>query len=213
MTQAVIFDCWGTLFKNKRGNPYKRLLKRFGHNLGDYEATKKVERNFMLEKHEDFDEPLKRLFEELGVEYSEETFKEAKELLATGMDARPFPDTLQVLEKLRENYRLGLITNTDYFGFHMLKEKYSLEDLFNQIVTSYRVGALKPDKEIFERMLEELNVGKSEVIMVGDSLEKDTKAAENYGIEGVLIDRDREHPDYPNRIESLRELEDRLNDV
>ena len=49
-------------------------------------------------------------------------------------------------------------------------------------------------------------VKKDEVIMVGDSLPDDVKAAEKFGIKGILLDRRNRYPKYKNRITSLKEL-------
>lgn len=56
-------------------------------------------------------------------------------------------------------------------------------------------------------MIKELKVKKDEALMVGDSLKDDIQAAENFGIKGILIDRKGKHPDYPNRITSLDQID------
>lgn len=211
MTQAVIFDCWNTLFRNKGENPYKRLAEKLNYSLEDYEFVKTVEKRLMLEKHEGYEEPLRELFEDLDLEYSEKLFDETKKILEKGArDAEPFPETLDVLNDLKGKYKLGLTSNTDYLGYQKLEKKYELSEIFDEVLTSYQAGVLKPNPKIFEMMLNKLGVDKEQAVMVGDFLPDDIKAAEDYGIDGILIDRDNNYPNYPKRIESLEELKDNL---
>lgn len=208
MTQAVIFDCWGTLFRNKGMNPYKRLTQELGYDLSNYEFAKTLEKDFMLERHESYEEPLRKLLEDLEIEYSEDTLKKLeKTFVKESSEVEAFPDAIEVLEDLRKKYRLGLVSNTDYLTFQKLRRKFNLSEKFDEILTSYQAGVLKPDPKIFEMILDRLEVEKEEAVMVGDFLPDDVKAAQDYGIEGILVNRKEKHPNYPKRVQSLEELE------
>lgn len=211
MTQAVIFDCWGTLFTEEGENPYKILAEKLNYNLENYEFGKTVEKHFMLERHEGYEEPLRELFEDLNLECSEGLLEETKNILERGAkDAQPFPNTMKVLKDLKGKYRLGLISNTDYLAYQELEKKYGLSEIFDGVLTSFEAGIMKPNPKIFETMLNKLGVDKKEAVMVGDFLPDDIKAAEDYGMEGILIDRDNNYPNHPKRIKSLKELKDKL---
>jgi putative hydrolase of the HAD superfamily len=123
-----------------------------------------------------------------------------------GTSQKPYPDTLKVLNELKEGYVLGLITNTYYYAYKQLNERFKIDCLFDVVLKSYEIGILKPDPKIFEIMLRKLKVKSDEALMIGDSLEDDVKAAENFGIKGILIDRKNKYPSYKNRIVSLEEL-------
>ncbi len=60
-----------------------------------------------------------------------------------------------------------------------------LERWIDCIVTSEEVGVEKPNSEIFCFCLEKMQLDRKEVIMVGDSLERDIKGAEKVGIQAI----------------------------
>ena len=55
------------------------------------------------------------------------------------------------------------------------------------------------------KYINELGFNPEEVLMVGDSLEKDVKGAINAGLDGVLLDR-KDEVEYSNKIKSLKEV-------
>ena len=63
----------------------------------------------------------------------------------------------------------------------------NLENHIKYIVTSEEVGIEKPHRKMFEKALEKLRLKSSQVIMIGDSLEKDISGAENIGITSYLV--------------------------
>jgi len=114
---------------------------------------------------------------------------------------------MRILKELKgQGYKIGLITNTYYYAYKQLNKQFKIDSLFNVVLKSYETGILKPNPKTFEIMLKKLKVKKNEVLMVGDSLEDDVKAAEKFGIKGILIDRENKYPSYENRICSLKEL-------
>ena len=80
---------------------------------------------------------------------------------------------------------------------------------FDEITLSCDTGLLKSDKKAFGNILKKLKIKKTEVVMVGDSVESDIKGAENAGIKGILIDR-RGRQEYEGKISSLKEIKDKL---
>ncbi len=65
--------------------------------------------------------------------------------------------------------------------------KLELGNYINFLVTSEEAGVEKPSAAIFELALEKLNLKASEVIMVGDNVEKDIKGAQSFGIKSFLV--------------------------
>lgn len=66
-------------------------------------------------------------------------------------------------------------------------QKLEIDRLIDYLVTSEEVGEEKPSSIIFETALRKLNLSASEVVMVGDSIEKDIKGAENMGIKAFQV--------------------------
>ena len=67
-------------------------------------------------------------------------------------------------------------------------EKLNADKFIDFLVTSEEVGFEKPNKEIFELALKKMNLEKDQVIMIGDSLEKDVIGAKNFGIKGYRFE-------------------------
>jgi putative hydrolase of the HAD superfamily len=110
-------------------------------------------------------------------------------------------DTIDVLRKLHEKYKLGLVSN---FAIpecvQKLLKKFSLDGFFDAVVISGAINRRKPNPEIFERALRTLGVQASETLFVGDTLNVDVQGAKNVGMKAILIERKtavRDSPDSP----------------
>jgi putative hydrolase of the HAD superfamily len=119
-----------------------------------------------------------------------------------------FPDTIPILERLRERgVPMGIISN---YGTHLfdLLSKLSILDYFDFIFVSAIVGVVKPHPKIFEMAIAEAGVPPDQILYVGDNVDDDIGGANNVGIEAVLINRPgREPSTAPMMIDSLLEIE------
>ncbi len=205
MPKAIIFDCWNTLFTHDVN--FECFAQRIGQSFSDYRFLKKFEKHFMLKKHDFLEEPVRSLLYELGVDPSPQVVRDLVRDLNTCLASqRPFPETLEVLARLKEKHKLGLITNTFSASFDPLKINFRLEDIFDAILRSDETCLLKPDLNMFSLMARKLKVKKSEMLMVGDSLKDDVMGAQAAGLKAVLIDRRNKHPDFQPRITSLVQI-------
>ena len=93
---------------------------------------------------------------------------------------------VDLIKLLKRNYKIGLISNSNSEFIEGILKDNSLNDLFDSIVISQKVGFIKPQREIFEIALKELNVEASEVLFVDDR-ESNTSAGEKLGIKGILF--------------------------
>lgn len=66
--------------------------------------------------------------------------------------------------------------------------KLNLGKYMDFLVSSEEAGMEKPERGIFELALSKLNLKSEEVIMIGDSFDKDIKGAHNIGIKAYLIE-------------------------
>ncbi|SHH01260.1 HAD family hydrolase [Virgibacillus chiguensis] len=89
-----------------------------------------------------------------------------------------FSSTFKVLNALRADYKLGLLTNgSPSLQQTKLDMTPQLKPYFDEIVVSGAFGSGKPDPAIFQHMLEKLEVDASEAVMVGDNLNTDIVGA------------------------------------
>jgi putative hydrolase of the HAD superfamily len=101
-----------------------------------------------------------------------------------------YDETFKVLDTLKENYRLLLLTNgSPDLQKTKLELTPELAPYFDKIIISGDFGRGKPDPSIFEHALSQMSVQKDEVIMVGDNLMTDILGANRVGIKTVWINR------------------------
>jgi HAD superfamily hydrolase (TIGR01549 family) len=126
-----------------------------------------------------------------------------KELLIAST-AKFFPDVHEGIEKLKEDYVVGIVSNTH--NLEIKKLDFSFADL---VILSSEVGLVKPDKRIFDLACKELGVKPEECVFVGDNPVMDFEGSKNAGMKPVLIDRKNKHPDL-DHVKDLFELIERL---
>ncbi len=102
---------------------------------------------------------------------------------------KPYPGVVPLLLKLKQRYRLGIISN----GLPVKQwEKLiglGIHHLFDTVATSGEHGFKKPEKEIFDFAMENLGVRPGESIMVGDRLDTDILGGNRAGMTTVRLRR------------------------
>ncbi|MCI6159966.1 MAG: HAD family phosphatase [Prevotellaceae bacterium] len=71
------------------------------------------------------------------------------------------------LRKLKEHYRLFLLSNTNEIHWQLFG--HHIEDCFEKSFLSYKMHLLKPDAEIFQRVLADASIKAEETLFVDDS--------------------------------------------
>jgi putative hydrolase of the HAD superfamily len=123
--------------------------------------------------------------------------------------------TKDVLEKLHDVYKLGVVSN---FAIpecvDELLQKYGLEKFFDVVVVSGAVNKRKPSPEIFQKALSEMGVSAEETVFVGDTVDADVIGAKAAGMKSIFIERrvqkDAEHACPNQTIKGLSELLDAI---
>ncbi len=102
-----------------------------------------------------------------------------------------YPDTIQTLSGLKdEGFLMGMVSNSiSDWTVHAKLEKFGLQRFFGVILSSEALGIRKPRSEIFMRALKALEVGASEAVFVGDSLQSDVIGARTVGIRSIYVRR------------------------
>ncbi len=102
-------------------------------------------------------------------------------------DEVPYSDAHSTLSALCDKgYKLGIIANQN-FGTAERLEKWGLRQCFDVIVASAEIGYAKPDKKIFEMVLELAGCTAEDSVMVGDRLDNDIRPAKALGMKTVWI--------------------------
>jgi HAD superfamily hydrolase (TIGR01509 family) len=108
--------------------------------------------------------------------------------------------TKQLLVEASAKMKVGLISNFTHAPvIHKSLRKVGIHQYFNAIVVSDEVGCRKPCPDIFQEVLQRLQVKAEDAVFVGDSPIEDIKGAQKAGLKTVFV---------PSQFNSLKDLQD-----
>jgi len=118
-----------------------------------------------------------------------------------------FDGAIEILEYLKPNYKLHIITN----GFAEVQEKKlqnsGIKPYFQTITNSELAGVKKPNPIIYDYALKISNAKKESSIMIGDCIDADVLGAINFGIDAVFVNYSKAFTDENvNQIHDLLDL-------
>ena len=105
-----------------------------------------------------------------------------------------FPaERIELLKKLRQKYRLFLLSNTNAIHVVEFQKIYSntfqngsLVDLFDKVYYSNEIGMRKPNAEIYEFVLKDSQLLPEETLFIDDSL-PNVEGAKQVGIQAIHL--------------------------
>lgn len=103
----------------------------------------------------------------LGFQLSYEDFREIWSSIF-------LPDTLipaSLVEKLKENYRVMVLSNTNAIHIEMVTERYPILQLFDHLILSHEVKAMKPEPAIYAAALAHAQAAPAECFFTDDILD------------------------------------------
>lgn len=180
--KAIIFDLEGVLMKTKDVDLYTSMANALN---APYEAVRAVffsEMNDWIDKgnaeQNAFD---KYMIETLGLG------EEKIPIIQQVHDEMTFIDQvlLTKIKVLKKDYKIGLLTNYSKMMREKIEKDWQIDHLFDAIIISSEVGMIKPDTEIYELMLDKLDVQPREAVMIDDR-SRNIEGAESVGMHAVL---------------------------
>jgi len=113
--------------------------------------------------------------------------KMAAEIFPRWKELNPLiPGIPDVINKLKENYRLGIIANQPSEAIEILKG-HNLWDHFEVAGISSEVGYHKPDPDFFTWALKEAGCQAEEALMIGDRIDNDIIPAKRIGFKTIWL--------------------------
>jgi len=97
------------------------------------------------------------------------------------------PETIDVVRKMKQQYKVGIISNNVYEWMIQAIEVYRIRELFDVITVSSEIGARKPDARIFQSALKSVSVKPEEAVFVSDELSEDLVGSKGLGIISVWL--------------------------
>ena len=96
------------------------------------------------------------------------------------------PPVIEILRKLKNRYRLVMLSNTDVMRFGFIRQKFPEVMIFDEYVLSYEVGCIKPAPRIYQAALQKAQADPNECVFIDDRPEN-ISAAEDMGIRTILF--------------------------
>lgn len=127
---------------------------------------------------------LKRSMERFGLEYRAEDGDLLIEAVPT---FGPFPDVPPVLEQLRRQFTLVIISNTEDDLIASNLEKLGVP--IDHVITAEQARGYKPSLEVFRYAFNRIGADPSEVVHIGQGFEYDIVPACHLGLRKVWINR------------------------
>ena len=122
---------------------------------------------------------------------------------------RVIPGTLEMLTRLKEIYRLGLLSNfTHAPAVTGLLDKLGLAPFFDTVLVSGEIGYRKPHPLVFKMLVENLGYENDQIVYVGDSLDPDVQGAIRAGLKPIWMTYVQDHhlPVMPSTLSAQEEV-------
>lgn len=201
--KVIIFDMDGTLIDSVGiwNEVDKNFIKKLGATEELDETSLQKQRDTLLRTFSKAENPYLEYCKTLGEKYHSELSAEqilklryevAQDYLKNKIDYKPFADEL--IRKLKEeNFVLAIASTTRRDNMRIYQKqnenilkKKAIDDYFSLVLTRDDVKEMKPNPEVFLKVLEELKVKKEECLIFEDSL-VGVEAAKNAGMEVVAM--------------------------
>lgn len=189
--KALVFDLEGTLYNSKelanewRSQVFKLIREKTGRSEEDILTVflKIVEEL----KGQGFRRPpVSMIVEQLGI--SREDFYKAVESVNPSRFLQPDTELREALEYMKSKWRIAMLTNLSRkITINILKALGVDSNIFNPLVTASEMEKGKPDPEPFKRIIKDLSLEPSSIMMVGDSISSDLEPARKIGMKTALI--------------------------
>jgi 2-haloacid dehalogenase len=190
---ALTFDCYGTLIDWEAGilAALRPVLSAHRADAGDealLEAFARHEAQLEAGSYLRYADVLGGCLRALGEELAfTPTEAEVSAFGRSVGDWPAFPDSPEALARLKERFRLGVITNCDDDLFAASNERLGVA--FDWVITAEQARGYKPRTENFEFAFERIDVPRERILHVAQSLFHDHVPAKALGMTSVWVDR------------------------
>ena len=104
-----------------------------------------------------------------------------------------FPGALKCLKELSRHFKIAILSNTESTTSKQLKkalDKAGIGDIGIEAFTSTSMGVKKPNQRAYQIVLDHMQLGPDETIMIGNDLVEDVEGAQKAGLHTILFAKD-----------------------
>ena len=194
----------------------KNIVFDLGRVLIKFEPKEYIEQNVPEEKREDFYNGIFGSTEWLMLDRGTLSYEDAKKIFkerVSGVDKQidrlfnvdlfeilqPIEENVKLLPELKKKYNLYILSNFHQPAFEYIFKKYDFFRLFDGHTVSCYYYLLKPEKEIYDILIDKFNLIPEETVFIDDT-KVNIDACEKEGIRGIHL------PDYTELKQKLEEF-------
>lgn len=97
----------------------------------------------------------------------------------------------EILLEIKQTFELALLSNTNHLHIELLRRQSPILEHFDHLFLSYQMHLVKPEKEIFAKVCEQLSREPGEIYFFDDSA-TNIEAAQNFGIHAFRVNSPQE---------------------
>lgn len=189
----LTFDCYGTLIDWEKGilTALQPILSHHGVTILDdslLELYGKLESTVEQGDYHPYRDILGIVMRQLSIELEFRLEDNQLNQLANSIkDWPPFPDTVAALKKIKNKFRLGIISNIDNDLFVASNRLLNID--FDYIVTAQQAQAYKPSLKVFEYAFDHIDIPSDRILHVAQSLYHDIEPCGQLGLKAVWVNR------------------------
>ncbi len=191
--EVLTFDCYGTLIDWEAGifSVLKPILASHGKSISDVQLLElygEFEATAESGEYRSYRDVLQSVVSNLGKRLAfTPSLDELHSLAASIPHWQPWPDTVAALHRLKNRYRLAIISNIDDDLFQSSRRR--LQVPFEPVITAEQARCYKPSLGIFKLALERVGVPPNRVLHIGQSIYHDVLPAQSVGLVTVWVNR------------------------
>ncbi|MBA7540688.1 D-ribitol-5-phosphate phosphatase [subsurface metagenome] len=169
----IIFD-WGGVITNIDYQATVQAFENLGY-ISFHERFSQIHGDDLFQRLEkglaEPEELYKIISDDIGKSVSNHSFKKAWNAMI--LDTPPV--RIKILKKLRNKYKIFLLSNTNTLHVNYAAKRFKNEhqmnfpSLFHKVYYSYEIGMRKPDVEIFEYVLTDSKLNADETLFIDDT--------------------------------------------
>ena len=223
--RIITFDCYGTLIDWETGilGAIRPILSAHNAHLSDVDILRmygEIEAEEESGAYQSYKEILRAVVRGFGTRLGFTPSQEEQQSLPNSLaNWKPFPDSVAVLRNLKQQFKLGILSNIDDDLFSATAPQ--LEIGFDLVITASQALAYKPSPDIFRLAQKKIGLQPQQWLHAGQSIYHDVVPAQSMGIATVWVNRPSPLPNSgaakpaqgkPDvEVSSLRELADLIS--
>lgn len=97
-----------------------------------------------------------------------------------------FPDMIDLIKKLKKNYKIVLFSNNFAYNVEQFFKYLGMRNLFDEVIVSSDHKMKKPEERFYKKLLEIVGLQENEIVFIDDT-EENVDAGRKLGIQSFLF--------------------------